>query len=751
MKCRFFTFLFIVAGTSGFAQSTKIQQAKLSPFTKLFLADRQKANSNELPKQYVYKKDAGGNYYLSAMVRVKPTAVASDFESIGVKTGTKAGRVWTVAIPVAQLDNFIKLPGLDYIELDEPIFSNLDSVRSVTHTDAVHNGTPPLAMAYTGKNVVVGVIDAGFDYNHPTLRDTLGGKWRIKKVWEQKTTTGIPPAGFAFGNEMIDSTTIKSKGTDLAQFSHATHVAGIAAGSGFGSVDNKLYRGIAFESDLVLVGITPDSTEWINTGISDIIDGMNYVYTYAASVGKPSVVNLSWGSPLGPHDGTSLFSEACDALTGKGKIFVCAAGNNGGDIIHFNKTFTATDTVARTALTTSTELNKTWLDVWGDSSKKFSMSVTLYNGLTPGVSSGPIYLDNLVHSFSLVGSDGDTCFIDVVSDSSTFNNKPRMFFRVQQKTKNGMLITAQAQDGTVNMWTGYVQKATGYYGSLASGLPYASTGNSNMTASDISATKSAISVGSFTSKIKFTNLGGGLVSYTGYAALGKIAPYSSKGPTVDNRTKPDIAAPGLMVGSGVSSFDTSYIPTGTNYASSVAVYHNPVDSKDYYYAMLTGTSMASPVTAGIVALMLEANPNLDPAGVLDILKSTAIHDTYTGAATATGSNIWGFGKINAFDAVNKTVTSLGIVSSGGIAPVDCRLSPNPNNGVYNIDFISRKNEAVQVDVLDMTGKQIFVQDWKVNTGGNTTTINISNMAKGLYFTRLRSATQGSITFKIVVR
>jgi minor extracellular serine protease Vpr len=751
MKLNFFTFLFVVASTYSFAQSnTTAQQAKLSPLTRLFLADRQKTNNNELPKQYVYKRDAAGNYYLSAMVRVKPTAVVADFENIGVKIGTKAGRVWTVAIPVAQLDNFIKLPSLNYIELDEPIIKNLDAVRTVTRTDSVHNGSAPLPMAYTGKNVVVGIIDAGFDYNHPTLRDTLGSKWRIKKVWEQKTM-GTPPAGFAFGNEMIDSTSIKSKGTDLSQFSHATHVAGIAAGSGFGSVDNRLYRGIAFESDLVLVGITPDSTEWINTGISDIIDGMSYVYTYAASVSKPSVVNLSWGSAVGSHDGTSLFSEACDALTGKGKIFVCAAGNNGTDIIHFNKSFTATDTVVKTALTMSTGLNKTWVDVWGDSSKKFCISVTLYNGLTAGTSTGFICLDNTVHNFSLVGSDGDTCFVDVVPDSATFNNKPRMFFRFEQKSKNGILLTVKATDGNVNMWTGYVQKTIGYYGSFASGLPYALNGNSDMTASDIAATKSAIAVASFASKVNFTNLAGAGVSYTSYVALARRAPYSSKGPTADNRTKPDIAAPGLMVGSAVSSFDSSYTPTGSNYSSSVAVYHNPVDTKDYYYAMLTGTSMASPVTAGIVALMLEANPNLDPAKVMDILKTTAIHDTYTGAATPTGSNLWGYGKINAFAAVNKAITSLGITSSGGIAPIDCRLSPNPNTGICTIDFISKQNEMLQLEILDMTGKQIFVQYWKVNMGSNTTVLDISTMPKGLYFTKVSSATQGNITFKMLVQ
>ena len=723
---------------------------KLSPSTRLFLADQQNKNK-PFSRNYITKRDGLGNEYLSAIVKVNPSIRLSEVESLGVKIGTQLTDIWTVSIPTNQINRFLSLKGLEYVEMDEPLTNDMDAARTVTRTDSVHQGAAPLPMPYTGKNVVVGIIDAGFDYNHPTFRDTLGNLWRIKKVWEQKAI-GTAPMGFSFGHEISDSTFMKTAGTDLPKFSHGTHVAGIAGGSGFGSASNRQFRGIAFESDLVLVGITPSSEQWTGTGMSDVIDGMNYIYTYAASVGKPAVANLSWGCTIGPHDGTSLFSQACDALTGKGKIFVCSGGNNGANNIHLSKTFTSTDTLVNTELTVSSSVNKTWLDIWGDTAEKFCVKITLYNGAIAGNNSGYVCLDNTLRSFSIVGTDGDTCFVDFVPDSATFNKKPRMFLRVYQKSKNTIYVSVKANDAKIDMWTGFVEKTSGYYGSFnASGIiPNTTAGNTDLTTGDIADTKSAIAVASFASKVNFTNLLGNSINYSSYVGLGRRAPYSSKGPSADGRTKPDIAGPGLMIGSGVSSFDSSYMPAGDNYSHSVAVYKSPLDGKEYFYGMLTGTSMSSPVAAGIVGLMLEANPNLTPQKVLDILKNTALHDFYTGPATATGSNLWGYGKVNAFAAVNKAIEALGISSAAGIQNIDCRLFPNPNTGIFTIEYQSRQTEIVQLEVLDITGKQLWHQTWSVEPGSNQKMFDLSHLPKGLHFTKLKAASQGNITFKTLI-
>ena len=59
------------------------------------------------------------------------------------------------------------------------------------------------------------------------------------------------------------------------------------------------------------------------------------------------------------------------------------------------------------------------------------------------------------------------------------------------------------------------------------------------------------------------------------------------------------------------------------------------------YILKAGTSMASPVVAGLVALILEANPNLDVNGVRGVLSSQALSDGFTGSLP---NNIYGYGK-----------------------------------------------------------------------------------------------------------
>lgn len=729
----------------------QVMQAKLSPLTQLFLQDYKVANgnSNTPPPHYAYRRGADGNLYLKAMIRTTPALNEAALMALGISTGTRAGAIRTVTIPVAQLQAMTRIPGISYIQLDEPMANNMDAARRVTRTDSVHMGAAPLPMPYTGKGVVVGILDAGFDYNHPTLRDTTGNRFRITRLWEQKTV-GTPPAGYSYGNELTDSVSIKAAGSDKPSFSHGTHVAGITAGSGYGSTLSQ-YRGIAFESELMIVGITPDSTQWIETGVSDIVDGMNYVYEHAAAAGKPAVVNLSWGTTLGPHDGTALFSQACDALTGPGKIFVCSGGNNGADKIHIGKTFSGTDTLLKTVLQFSTEMNKTWLDVWGDTAHKYCLNITLYKGGAPISRSPDICLDNKFYSYKIVGSDGDTCFVDVVTDSATFNDKPRMFFRFTKETTDQVCLTVTAKTGRVHMWSAYVANATGYYGGFVTGgVPDAVSGDYNVGTGDVADTKSAITVASFSSKVAFTNINGVAQDYSTYAPMGSIAPYSSKGPTIDGRIKPDIAGPGLFIGSGVNSLDTSYSETGTNSGYVMTKYHDPVSSRDYYYAMMTGTSMSSPVVAGIVALMLQANPGLTPQKIQSILNSTAIKDSRTGTIPAKGSNTWGHGKVNAFAAVNGALEALGLSHSSGIPALDCLLFPNPNNGTFRIRYTGNNAETLTVSLFDITGKQLSSESWQVSPGSNEYGSS-KVMTPGIYFTRISAPSRGNILIRTVIR
>ncbi|TVT28956.1 S8 family peptidase [Salinicoccus cyprini] len=106
-----------------------------------------------------------------------------------------------------------------------------------------------------------------------------------------------------------------------------------------------------------------------------------------------------------------------------------------------------------------------------------------------------------------------------------------------------------------------------------------------------------------------------------------IADFSSRGPTIDQLIKPDIYAPGKNIISLLAPGSAAE----TQFADQVI---------EENYIQMSGTSMATPVCAGVIALMLEANPSLSPNDVKSILQMTG---------EPVFGNQWGY--INAESAV----------------------------------------------------------------------------------------------------
>ncbi|MGB3947445.1 MAG: S8/S53 family peptidase [Bacteroidia bacterium] len=757
---QYFIALFVLLFSSAILAQNN-NRATLSPLTKKFIFDLKNDNSpNKIREGYVYKKLADGKLYLSAMLKIADQSIAKQqLLALDVKVGTQAGNVWTVQIPLDKIEELTNVNGVSYIQLDEPVFPMLNMARKASRVDSVHQGIN-IPLPYSGKNVVVGVIDFGFDYNHPTFYDTLHNLYRVKKVWELGTN-GTPPTGYSYGHELTDSASILAQGTDNPLQTHGTSVAGISSGSGVGSIiTNDRFRGMAYEADMVFVGVRRDSIEkqWMQSGFSDFVDGINYIFTYANSVGKPSVVNISWGSQSGPHDGTSLFNQACDNLTGPGKTIVMSAGNEGSDRIHLAKTFTSTDTLLKTFVVFEpTNYRRTWVDIWGDTSKTFCASVTLYHNGTAGNTTNFYCIDDLIHPTIIMGANGtDTCYVDFITSSAEFNAKPRMTISIFNKSTDSISVSIKGTSGKVNVWDeyyyyGFPHKFSSEFKSLS--VSGATMGNTASTVSDMGSAHSVLLVGAFASKVSYTDINGNPWSYTGYVQNGKLAPFSSKGPMIDGRIKPDIAAPGITIASAMSSYATEYTPTGYDSSSVISVitgYQHPVTGNDYYYTEFLGTSASSPAAAGIVALLLQANPNLTPDNIHEIIRTTAIEDAHTGNLPDAGNNNWGHGKINAYGAIKKAIQlASGIYSFAG-KQLDCVLFPNPNNGSFTIDYSADKSDELSIEILNITSAVIRAEKWLVNSGENRKALNVSDIPKGFYTVKIASK-EGLVNIKTVIQ
>ncbi|KKK74032.1 hypothetical protein LCGC14_2887830, partial [marine sediment metagenome] len=108
-----------------------------------------------------------------------------------------------------------------------------------------------------------------------------------------------------------------------------------------------------------------------------------------------------------------------------------------------------------------------------------------------------------------------------------------------------------------------------------------------------------------------------------------LACFSSRGPTLDGRTKPDIAAPGVLVKAAAGGTTNDY----TN---------------------KSGTSMASPFVAGTAALMVQADPTLTPSQVKSIITSTAVD------WGPSGKDIdYGAGRLDAYEAIRTAAGAAG--------------------------------------------------------------------------------------------
>lgn len=156
-----------------------------------------------------------------------------------------------------------------------------------------------------------------------------------------------------------------------------------------------------------------------------------------------------------------------------------------------------------------------------------------------------------------------------------------------------------------------------------------------------------------------------------------ISSFSSRGPTADGRIKPDLVSPGHNITSCGRSSSTSYVT-------------------------MSGTSMATPFTAGIVALMIDAKPSISPSSVKSILKSTTQDWGPSGADIDFGS-----GRLQGYEAVK---SAGGFSGTGPTVPLHYYVSDSlSGTGAYKDHSLSVTSTTFPIAVT------LIMPNWSSST------------------------------------
>lgn len=709
--------------------SMSAQQEKLS----MWLQQRFEVRGK---KAEASRRAASDDRLVTVFVRTSETLTEEMLVEYGGKIYAQLGDISIITIPMSQIDKLIENPTVLRVEANQRAEVTLDTVPRVTNILPVYEHTAE-HQAFTGKGVVMGVVDVGFDLTNPTFYNNVSlSDYRIKAFWDQLAKPHDEK--LPVGRDFLTASDILTQGcaTDGKTQAHGTHTAGIAAGSGY----DMPYRGVAYESDLCLVANAVSSDTmyidaqdyYLYTSATDAL-GFKYIFDYAEQQGKPCVVSFSEGYTPYMDDDDLLYNDFLERLIGPGRIFVASAGNESRELTYIDKP------VGREHAGAFLKASKQDALYRIKSEKPITLSFYAYTAGGTPTHQLQITADDERWSGTII----DTLFVDNDTLAIVINSYPSAF------DQQGSIAMVQLHGNkTINKLSpiaiviGGREQQAAVTGSTTYALANRDTDpqwNDAIVSHNIlgpGCLTAPICVGSTTHRLGFRNINGQWKEslYDGEEA-GLWSPFSSVGPTLDKRTKPDICAPGRNVISAYNSFYRETHPTATDYD----VATSEVNGRSYPWHVDSGTSMACPVAAGIIALWLQAKPDLTRDDIMGVLQRTSRQPE---EALSYPNSKYGYGEIDAYRGLLDILGVTAIKEISQHEPSDARIWAS--DGLLHIVFDNVPTTPVAVTIYTTGGS--VVDRSPINTNDNHVILPLPTLGKGIYVVQI--GTSGSALIRI---
>lgn len=574
-----------------------------------------------------------------------------------------------------------------------------DTARAMHNVNSVHDGLSPLQQAYTGKDVIVGIVDEGLDHRHPDFIKPNGDS-RVIRYWDHSITNpSQTPLPFNYGQVWYESQINDGTITSNEESSgHGTTVTGIATGNGLANGTN---RGMAPESDIIFVETNFNLPNWTLT----IADACDYIFRVADSLGKPAIVNLSLGTYLGSHDGSDPASEYIESLLEQkeGRLIVCAAGNSGNQpSYHAQAIMSTIDTnfIWFENNPSGTLGNNTvFFDLWADQVDATfhysfganlpgpsyeSRSSTMFRAATDQMGTSPIF-------DTLRNSNGDQIATIEIYREFVGSNYHMQAFCSRLDSTNYRFRFSTTGNGKYDLWSGEFLGFNKIVKDIPTQVDYPHIGNYVLPdslqsiVSSWNCSEKVISVGNLRCRLGHIDKNGNqYYPATDMTTPGKIAPSSSRGPARTGHLKPDISASGdVTVASG-----PFWIINNPTYNASVEV--------GGWHVRNGGTSMASPTVAGIAALYFEKCSKATWEDFKTDLQTSAQEDSFTGQVP---NYEYGAGKVDAFNLLLQTNGNLQLLGDTVVCQTPVEI--NTNFPLQNYEWSTGDNaSSILIDEVD---------------------------------------------------